>query len=52
VSEQSKTPDLVDRARNIWAGVDRGDWAALVSVLACDAVWDTKRLGMLRDGKG
>jgi hypothetical protein len=37
-SEESTNPDLVELTHRIWSGIDRGDWDAVLSPFAPDAV--------------
>jgi ketosteroid isomerase-like protein len=46
MSEGSTTPDLVERVRRIFEFVKRRHWAAILSLCAPDAVWDTSHLGV------
>lgn len=45
MSEESATPDLVERTRRVSEAADRGDFDAMVSVCAPDAVWEVVGLG-------
>ena len=40
MSEESTTPDLVERVRVILEAADRADWDAILAFYASDAVWD------------
>ncbi len=44
--EESTTPDLVELVRGFWASAERGDWDAILSHFAPDAVWDFSPLGL------
>ena len=46
MSEESTTPDLVELMRRSFEAADRGDFGALMSFYAPDAVWDSSPLGM------
>jgi ketosteroid isomerase-like protein len=41
MSEESTTPDLVERTRSLWKAASQRDFEALMSFFASDAVWET-----------
>jgi ketosteroid isomerase-like protein len=43
---ESKTLDRVELVRGFWASAARGDWDAILSHYAPDAVWDFSPLGL------
>jgi ketosteroid isomerase-like protein len=46
MSEESTTPDLVERWRHAFEAGNRRDFDAVVSFMAPDAVWDMRELGV------
>ena len=44
--DESTTPDLVKLVRGFWASAARGDWDAILSRYAPDAVWDGSSAGI------
>jgi ketosteroid isomerase-like protein len=46
VPEESTTFDRVELVRSFWASAARGDWDAILSHFARDAVWDFSPLGL------
>jgi ketosteroid isomerase-like protein len=44
--EESTTPDLVERARELLASATRGEFDAIPSFYAPNAVWDSTRNGL------
>jgi ketosteroid isomerase-like protein len=46
MSEESTTPDLVERVRGFWGSARRSDWDAILRFYASDAVWDMSPLGL------
>jgi ketosteroid isomerase-like protein len=46
VSEESTTPDLVGRVRDLFVSASRGDFDAIASFFAPGAVWDNSRYGL------
>jgi ketosteroid isomerase-like protein len=47
MSEESTTPDLVERMRDLFELVSRGDFDAIPSFYAPDAVWDLILVGRI-----
>jgi ketosteroid isomerase-like protein len=45
MSDDSTTPDLVERVRGILEAANREDWDAILAYYAPDAVWDTDGMG-------
>jgi ketosteroid isomerase-like protein len=45
MSEESTTPDLVERVRAIWDAADRADLDAILEFFAPDAVWEMREGG-------
>jgi ketosteroid isomerase-like protein len=45
MSEESTTPDLVERVRGILDAANREDWDAILAYYASNAVWDTEGMG-------
>ena len=41
MSEESTTPDLVEVVTGLFEAADRGDWDAVISHYAPDAIWET-----------
>jgi ketosteroid isomerase-like protein len=41
MAEESTTPNLVEVVTGLFEAADRGDWEAVLSVYAPDAVWQT-----------
>ena len=50
MSEESTTPDLVERVRGLYAAANRRDLDATVSVFAPDAVWEAMMVGASFEG--
>jgi ketosteroid isomerase-like protein len=46
MSEQSRTPDLVELTRQHYEAADRRDFDALMSLYGPDPVWDTSPMGL------
>ena len=46
MSEESTTPDLVERVRGFWASAARRDWPKILRFYAPDAVWDMSPMGL------
>jgi ketosteroid isomerase-like protein len=46
MQEESTTPDLVERVRDLFESANRGDFDAMASFYAPNAVWDNSRHGL------
>src|SRR2546422_7086370 len=44
--EESTTPDLVERVRDLWAYGAHGDWGSILRLYAPRAVWDMSPVGL------
>ncbi len=44
MTDESTTPDLVERTRRSFAAANRGDWDEVMGFFAHDAVWDVPEL--------
>ncbi len=51
MTEESRTPDLVELTRRSFAAANRRDWEALMGFFARDAVWEVPELQAF-DGRG
>jgi ketosteroid isomerase-like protein len=50
MSEESTTPDLVERWRQASKAAERGDFEAMMGIFAPDAVWEVQPLGIIQRG--
>jgi ketosteroid isomerase-like protein len=50
MSEESTTPDLVERMRLMFEAADRADWEGVLRFVAPEAVWEATGLGTSFDG--
>jgi ketosteroid isomerase-like protein len=50
MSEESTTPDLVELTRSLFKAANRGDFDAVMSFYAPDAVWEAVGLGTSFEG--
>jgi ketosteroid isomerase-like protein len=50
MSEESTTPDLVERWRQASKAAERGDFEAMMGIFAPDAVWEVRPLGIIQRG--
>jgi ketosteroid isomerase-like protein len=50
MSPESTTPDLIERVREVFVALSSGDFDALMSLCAPDAVYDSVAMGATFDG--